>query len=413
MYKERFFFRSIRSILISYFFLIFVLIVSILLTTNYCFQVLNNFYFVPSTIPILEKKFQIPKSQIISIQTFCLDIPEPKHNLIYFFGNQSEKNKFPKNANKIIHSLNYIAYHANASLICLKNTYFSYGLIVSENFTYTHLVRKYKKFVASSNWSVINSCNIAIGFGHRYIEVFGHFFYDILSPLTMVPDNIIKNSNIIVPLASKKLVKDLLIPVFEINENQIVYIKKYMWVFCAKLYTAINPIALCNHYCKLMSILSNKIRKAFKIQNVNPTKYYFSNRPKRPRYISNFFEIFQQTQSQFPKYNLEYIDDPLSIQEIALTWANAKFIFMPGGSNFAKNLFMKENSIIVMAIGNFIEYPSALTAAAHGVFSLYCFVSGMKHKLYQPHLKIELNLVIRTCEIAFNCIENGYWKENF
>ena len=108
-------------------------------------------------------------------------------------------------------------------------------------------------------------------------------------------------------------------------------------------------------------------------------------------------------------YNISYLDDPNGMKEMAIKWASAKLIFVVTGSTCMKSLFLKEKSVMLIALANYMDNVQPLYAAIHQVFSLTFHVKNLRHFQKYTNYTIDIQIAIRVFAIASYTAENGHW----
>ena len=160
----------------------------------------------------------------------------------------------------------------------------------------------------------------------------------------------------------------------------------------------------------MVKILSDKLRKGYKVDHVIPTIYAVANRGKKEkRYICNLEEAYDVLCKECPNYNLSFISDPRDVRESALLWSRIKFILLPTGSNCVKHLFMKERSVMVVLLGQMMDNCIGLTAGAHEIYTLYFRVPSIPHYRVVPNNRVNIPLMIQAAKIGLYCCEHDGW----
>ena len=375
----------------------------------------------------------IPKQYIISTHFVNCNLPKPEEDLIRFF-DKKNKNTYdhvggfspptPGNPTyvsgfypELEDDLNYQSWNHNCTYVHLKNMYTNFaGSLVTENFEYIGLLGRDNWVKPHDNATVKYSYDSIIALGNRQTTYFGHWFHDVLAPLTLFPEEIVNKSLIIrydkteCPLST--------IFAFGIKKSQMLILSEGDgWIFAKNCYTTI-PFPHLRHFGKMMLILYQKFSKYYNLENIIPSQYYISNRPQNlNRWISNMNDIFFAFKSKFPDINFVYLTDSMSIQESAIQWASAKFIFTPTGSNCVKTVFMKPKSIIVICLGDLTDNFSALISSSHGVYTLFFRIKTMKHYGQVDKKKgytneCDIQLALRVCEIGIYVSKNGKWNKS-
>ena len=378
---------------------------------------------LPQQIQVQQKITFIPQNNFISKTTINCDIPKPEYDLIRFIDYPEAYEGLPgfyvvTKGNPDFHSgfydtiqddLNYQTWHHNATILHLKNVYTTYSsAIVTKDFSFIQIdknefCRKYE------NGNIIGSYDVVIALGNTQLICFSHFIYDVLSPLNLFPEDLLKSAHILIYTSIPASLEPL--QLFGIQPSQYINITKMQWIYANELYTTMpQPHVL--HFGALFAKLSTRLRQFYGVDNITPTVYAVTNRKKGlHRHIRNLDAILPTLKSTFPKYNLQYYEDIFTLREIAHTWCTFKFVFAPTGSNCVKNVFMKEKSVLVVILGSVTDNSICLSAGSHGVYTLYGIIKGMPHWGYGRSM-IDINLATRLFDIGLYCSDHGHWKEN-
>ena len=369
---------------------------------------------------------KIPSYCIISYHHQNFSLSKPNKTYIKFFmkGINEKMNGFlpyqPHNANflgpyipTLEDDLNIQFWNSSGAWVHLKNMYTTYtSALVTEKREFITL-HPYDFLQDHPDGNLIGHYQHAITLGHSQVFQIGHFYQDVIAPLLLFPNEIINKSVII----ANAIVKTLngyqeAYDAFNISLDKIVFLKPEDWVFCDNLYTAIDPASHLAHYGTIIQRLSMIMRRYYRVEKIIPTKFYFCNRtPGKTRYIKNLHDVVAHANLMFPKYHFEYLHDEIDMRKAAIYWSQAKFILAPAGSNCIREIFMKEGSIMIAALGNFIDNCMSLSAATHGVFTLYFRIIGMVHSSKRPS-KLKIPLAMKVTKIGLYVIEHGHFDPN-
>jgi hypothetical protein len=250
-----------------------------------------------------------------------------------------------------------------------------------------------------------------IALGHNSLIIFSHWFYDFLAPLTMFPEELVKKSYYVIN-RDRALCEETL-AIFGVKKDHIISVAFDEWIKATNVYTAVNPTTHDSHFGTCMLNLSRLLHKYYRLDLIESKEHLLSNRKKGlRRHITNFDEVVSAIRAKYSNINFTVVDDiQSSLYETAVTWASAKLMFMPTGSNFIKNLFMHPNSIIVVGLANSRDNCIAMSAVSHGVYTLFFTIIGMDHHYdYNGH-PCDLKIATRCIGIALDCLKYGDWKE--
>ena len=388
----------------------------------------NKFYsfekILPNFVDIKKTIHHIPEENLVESRLINCNIDEPQTKHIVFF---DKINSFgdvkgfvpPMKGNPYYTSgyydglendLNYQAYHHNTTIVHLKNMFVTYSsAMVTEEMTFLQL-DKIQKFARNSqNGSVSGYYDHVIALSDAHIFYFSHWFYDTLAPLTIFPSDIISKSYIIRYRGTGCVID----PIYAlgVKKSQILIVRKKEWIFARNLYTTV-PQSHNKHYGLMFKILAEKIRKYYEVDSVEPSVYGVTNRNiGEPRYIKNLETIFPFLQEHFKEYKLTFFHDSKSLKSSALQWSACRFVFTPTGSNCIKHLFLKEGSVMVVALGTHTDNCIGLSAAAHGIYILYYRVKTMDHWVKESENTINITEAKIVFDIGLYCAKNGKWKD--
>jgi hypothetical protein len=245
------------------------------------------------------------------------------------------------------------------------------------------------------------------------VAIYSHWFYDFLSPLTMFPQEIIDKSVYVV--SRHRLLCEESLAIFGIKPEQIISVKNNEWVFAKNAYIARDPLPHNSHFGTAMRNLSIKFHKYFHLNQIKATKYCLSNRKASYRRHIHNFEVVETVRKEYPSINFEVVDDETKhLIDTAKTWASAKLMFMPTGSNFVKNIFMHEGSVCIVALSQDTQDQTiAYSSGSHGVHVLYFVVRGMRHHVYSDNKNTcDPLLAVRCIGLGIYCAKNGHWSND-
>lgn len=250
-----------------------------------------------------------------------------------------------------------------------------------------------------------------IALGHWYSECFGHWIYDTLVPLMVIPVEVRMSSHIIA-CQNRKLAKETLM-ILGFTEEQIIYIKSREMVFGYQVHTVINPTTHLAHWSTALVNLSELLRKRLNLSSNPPTKYVLMNRNLgMTRHIKNFADFVNEVKNQLPQYPWEIFPDPFpSVAESAHQWNNVRVIFSPTGSNIVNMIFMRAGSAICVAMGDKVPWPELAHAHIKSIHISGFSIIGMKHFNQQSNpASIQIEAGIVALKRAIFAQEHGYFE---
>ena len=363
---------------------------------------------------------EIPKESIVEIVSPDLMLPKPDREYIKLYTNDLESigeflPKTPDNkyyqggyTPTLENALNNQYWNYSASYGHLKNMYCTYtGSFITSDYQFIDIepISAIKWIRAVANGRVIASFENIVTVGHTQVFQFGHFVADVLAPIVIFPEEIIQKSFVVINKASKRFQE--LLEACDINLQQVIFVDKGEWVFAKNLYAPISPLPHLSHYGKLITRLSSKLKRYYNTSELLPTRFLFINRPRGlSRRMQNMEELSRMAQTQFPKYNFEYIEDTNSFKESALQWGTAKFMFVIVGSNNAKNVFMQENTVLIVGLANVMESCAPLRSGPLKIFTLEYRNKEMNHWITKPTY-CDPKRSMRAISIGMYVVEHG------
>lgn len=306
----------------------------------------------------------------------------------------------------------------SVSFFVLYDIYFgSSGCLSLENWTYQDL-NDYNSWVyigrnelMQGNVSAHYQDLICLGWRHSR-ENFGHTFFDFLDPLMLIPEEIRMTTPIV--MNGLPNVVATVFNLMEIPMNNRVLIKEHTWVHVDRCYTFLRPVVGLSVAGRTTVELRNLFFKKYKLDEIEPTQYYYSNRPtERPRYISNIDELLKSIKIHFPNITFKHLHDSYpSLRKAATHWAKAKFIFTPVGSNCHNSIFMHKETVMVVAqTYEHEEEFIPVFVSSLSIFYLQFPALNCTH-FYNFGGPINVSLAIKMIEIGLRCVEDKKWPSH-
>ena len=370
--------------------------------------------------------FHIPYTCIEKYSRLDLSLPKFDYDHVRYFNKTvflRSEGFLPRNGNNsnyvgpyydgIERDVNRQCWDHHASYVHLKYMYVTYtATFVLKNMTLIMLEKYYRNLGwirSTNNGPVIAEYPNVIATGHYQIKVFGHMIADAIIPLLMFPQEIIDKSIIVLASHGKRF--EYFFNVIGIPLERVIFLNDRQWIFAQNLYALVDPITHLQHYGILSLKFSQKLRHYYGVENVIPTKYLICVRRKSNyhRSISNIQEVVDHMGKVYPERNFEIFEDPYDMNESAKIWSSAKFVFGPTGSNMYKHYFLKEKSIIIVALANYLDNSIAIAAGAHDVFSLFFRLEGLVH-LGSSSPPLNIKLAERLFSIGLYCVDHQHYN---
>ena len=382
---------------------------------NFCFHLRNP---LPKNITINGRLHYFPPNHTVEIFHFKTKINDTKNDYIRFY---KYKDHFKTNVEYypgVQDDLNSIYRYLDAKIIHLNDVFISECASIAipgDNIKFVDLekIRGKAWIRRHDNGPLKGELENVIAVGHLVMYIFSHWFYDFLAPLVMFPQSIINKSILLSPYNDWWHVDSLV--AIGINKSQIKHIGRGEWYHAENAFVCFEPLCHIAHYGSLMTTLSKKLREHLKLEEINATKYSIANRAKGRRHLLNWKDIKDAIIKAYPDVNFSVIGDIFWYKEAAIEWAKAKMMFMPTGSNFVKNIFMKEGSVLVVGLANVLDDCIALTAAAHRCSTLFFPMEHVDHHCNYTGGYCDPDVVVRAVGIGLYCAQHGNWnpKETF
>ena len=357
----------------------------------------------------------IPKEYIVEYHHADISLEIPKYEHFKFLHNGNDFYYSENYSLELENSINAKAYQVQANYVHLRGMFVGYQCsYLTREYEFIDLENRTElKYIHTpKNGTVKHIYENVIAVGHIYLSIFGHWFCDVLAPILLFPKSVRESS---VVVFTCRVRESIYIPTLEalgFGYEQMRPLQKKEWIFANNLYTTVDPLTHIHHFGKCFRILSEKLRKYYEVDNIIPTQYSFSNRKKsKIRCIPNFDEFIEELIKSKLNVKVTVVNDSYLLKESAVIWAKSKFMFMPTGSNIYKDIFMGKNSVLVIAIGDWMDSSTAYTAAPNSLFILYFPILGMHHYYYSP-FTMNTTIAIRACKIGIYCAQNGVWPQN-
>ena len=257
---------------------------------------------------------------------------------------------------------------------------------------------------------LVDRVNEIIVLGTKYSRVaYGHMITDFFSPFLLIPEEIQHRAKILVPILRDG--PEMLLQL-GYNENQFIYLKEQSWLYANIVYTILDHAPASYFYANLSHTLHNKLIKAYHLEDIKPTNYFYCNRQYHARrYIQNMKEIIEEATKRFPDIKFINLTDILpSARDTATQWASAKLIFLPSGANTFKEVFIKPNNVVVMPTSRHGDYSPIQFAVANRLFVVQ-YTTCLDH-FVGPGCPIDVNLSIINLERGIYCSKHGKWPSS-
>jgi len=290
------------------------------------------------------------------------------HKQAFFIENGQENMQFFS-----ISGINYSLYRVNDTFVSSGGFLIKDGILYSTSSFYHGNMSLF-----SYGFKWCGNKDRVLLLSHIGSTIFGHFFIDFLSPLMLLPQEIYQNS--VIPFVENpRFYMKICLRLFGIPEKNVVVFNRNEFMYCKTVFF-LNPYPHYFFSNGAYFLLSQRLRDYLHLPNVTPTKYFFSNRIKGPRGISNMKNIIESLSILFPSVVIHREESSKTLRKNAFAFNQAKLYFCGfHGSGFANLFFMRPLTVYV-EIQTFESFPSALyVCSSLGVNYFYSTMSSIKH----------------------------------
>lgn len=266
------------------------------------------------------------------------------------------------------------------------------------NKNYTALDWMYK-YTPGTVYAVVKR---AIVFGHG-IQNYGHFCYDTLAPLMLVPKSFYDDAHIVTfgRLEYKVQFYNLL----GIPQDKILYAGTNVWIYCDEALLSTHPRPHLVHFGPALAMVHQRLRKNANCSDVIPTRYVFMNR--RSRTIKNYNESYDAIAAKFPHIKFEKIvsADVYILEQVKL-YSTFKFIITISGSNCFHLGLMKEGTVAVIVGSVVYDYSCYMSAQCNLVRTVIRSFPTFSHDLGGT---LDIPSFVETVEVGLYYDEHKKW----
>jgi hypothetical protein len=323
-------------------------------------------------IPFKKKYFEYNKTDVIYSEnlTFYVNLSY-RHNMLYFKNPELVRFDSP--------FFNRYIENTNSKYYVLKDAYVNRvgGVVINSTF---YQVPGPNAQTSAYPGIVIGCYNSVISLGTRFSSMFGHWMKDTLSPLFLLPEDVISNSMIVVTGNPSYALETL--NVLGIDTNKTIILPRLSdYVFAKELHIIAGEKAFLCHFGAPLYNLSLRFRRAMNLSNEKPTKYAMFNRPANKfRSISNFDQLVEAVIIEFPQKNWEVWPETFpSIIEAGRNWNAAAFVYSPTGSNIDNALFMQPGSAICTPCANWYDFAVVSLGQVIGLWHVIYAIEDWEH----------------------------------
>jgi len=219
-----------------------------------------------------------------------------------------------------------------------------------------------------------------ICFGHLNSFIFGHWFFDELTPMMLLPEDVFYRAKVYVTFNNDVLVETL--EILGKSRDDVVVLPFY-WnclIYARRLYALVPPSHISIFGMPLRK-LSYRFKKAMHVENNIATRYMLMNRKGGTRVITKetFTQLLDYLNTEYKQYNWEVLMDNPRFNESIILWSQIKFIIAPTGSNLMPEIFMPKGSVVISIQANIIDTAFHKAAITFDLLTVSFSCSGANH----------------------------------
>ena len=258
---------------------------------------------------------------------------------------------------------------------------------------------------------IINHVESAIALAH-YHMTFSMPFYNIFFPISVIPQDAIKRSVLIIPKSHMKFCEEIYKICY--GYNQVISLDHNEYIHCNEFHTVIHPTPGISHYATTAYNFSLLYRKKFNLTSIIPNQYALCNRvSKYARHIRNFDEIVDAVKGNLSNYQWNVLEDEYKTMiESAKVWATIKVILAPTGSNLVRCIAMAPNTAMCCIFGDRYDWEVVAITQVFEIFIYVLPVPDMAHFSAETKNIIDPSLVVHVLNDTVYAAENKKWKES-
>ena len=272
----------------------------------------------------------------------------------------------------------------NVTIFYARGVLSKFGVSMIINDVYYKLVTD-RKF--GQEGEVAKHLPYGINFLSHYHKrpMWGHWIYDYLVPLILIPSCYRKSYSVIV----HKTIPPQIVQMFEmigVPRSHLVNIQRERYIYIDSM-IGINSYLCGNRFLGEPLRKTIKIfRKKLKLSDDPPTRLVFKNRFKgERRYVNNWNKLFRLTCKMYPKYTFENpkMTNDFDLLKTARDFNSILLLVCPTGSNGINCIFMHHKAILLICMADFFDKPliaGAVTNSDHIV---------IMQEPFHPHWRVE------------------------
>ena len=257
---------------------------------------------------------------------------------------------------------------------------------------------------------VVNFAEHLICIGNLWTNVYGHFLFDSVLPLYVLPKFAFDTAQIVLPIGPHNRFYQRIYNALGIESHRIIEIKRNQYVYARNFYTVKVPSYIHGCLIHCLNRVSDIVRKKFDVDQITPTFIGIGNRQaEKPRYFIGIDEFYNKCVAAYPNEAFTKIKPTyISFQKCVLDHAVLKLLFGPTGSNMLHMTWMKQGTGVVFGMGESHDGPALACAEIHHIWAVSFYVPGMQHFIYTRNY-IDHELVFKAFNKVLYAIQHQRW----
>lgn len=292
-----------------------------------------------------------------------------------------------------------------------KDVYISTCYTISDGnkmYAYWNNTNQDCHYVCGWGWNVTKQFDEVVACGHRAAYVFGHYFFDFLVPIMLLPEDVLYRAKFVHRGRGNYTTETL--QMLGIRLDQIVYFPEDVWIFGHIVYSLV-PAPHVNFFGKPLKDLSKKLKKAVNVNDtVQPTGFYVMNRKGDRSFTEETVtEIINFLKLNYKEYTWQiYNDDIQTVRDLIILWNNVKFAFAPTGSNLMGIIFIQKDSVVICALCDLRDFAFAKSALTFGARFLM-FLNPNSSHFFQKYMNLDMNVSKEVIRIGMYAVKYNKW----
>ena len=231
-----------------------------------------------------------------------------------------------------------------------------------------------------TNGTIIKEFDEAIYLSNNFMGMYAHWFFDLLAPFIILPEDVKRNCILVTGCTSKFLAEVYCALGYDIkNLYQITSDNDF--VLMHKMHILISGDQVNSHTGITFQKLRAVLKKALNFDLRAPNRYILYNRtPKQIRHYTNFNELCSSIIKCFDQYPWEKIETITEgLNNTVLFWNSVKLLYASSGSTFANCIFMQNHTAACIHLADWFDSPALWTCLSYGVMVFASLATNCIH----------------------------------